>query len=184
MRKRMRKRKLPKFVSVLAYIILGIGIGGIGATDTEATTRLQEVESELYDLQSSYDLLVEENESLINELKMYEEQEAKVEKLEEELEEIQVEYTNLIEENESLEEEIQEAQTASTVTRGGMPDLTQEPVYEDVEEDTYEYMVWLSATGEKYHSIPNCGRMNPNKARQISESSAIASGYEACSKCF
>lgn len=44
--------------------------------------------------------------------------------------------------------------------------------------------VWLSATGEKYHSIPDCGNMNPDKARQISEADAIAQGYTACSKCF
>ena len=45
-------------------------------------------------------------------------------------------------------------------------------------------MVWIPATGEKYHSIPNCGRMNPNKASQITESEAIARGYGPCSKCF
>lgn len=44
--------------------------------------------------------------------------------------------------------------------------------------------VWISATGEKYHSIPNCGRMNPEKARQMSLADAQAAGYEACSKCY
>ena len=44
-------------------------------------------------------------------------------------------------------------------------------------------MVWLSATGEKYHSKNNCGRMNPAKARQISLSDAKAQGFEDCSKC-
>lgn len=44
--------------------------------------------------------------------------------------------------------------------------------------------VWLSATGSKYHNKPDCGRMNPDKARQISRSEAISSGYEACSKCY
>ncbi len=44
--------------------------------------------------------------------------------------------------------------------------------------------VWISATGEKYHSIPNCGRMNPAKAYQMSQADAEASGYTACSKCF
>lgn len=44
--------------------------------------------------------------------------------------------------------------------------------------------VWLSATGEKYHSIPNCGRMNPNKARQISLSDALQNNYEKCTKCY
>lgn len=45
-------------------------------------------------------------------------------------------------------------------------------------------MVWLSATGEKYHSINNCGRMNPNKARQVSLEDAISGGYGKCSKCW
>ena len=44
--------------------------------------------------------------------------------------------------------------------------------------------VWLSATGEKYHKIPNCGRMNPAKARKVTLSEAKAKGYSACSKCF
>ena len=38
------------------------------------------------------------------------------------------------------------------------PTPTPKPV-EDV-------MVWLPATGEKYHNKNNCGRMNPDKARQ------------------
>lgn len=44
--------------------------------------------------------------------------------------------------------------------------------------------VWLSATGEKYHSIPNCGRMNPATARQVTLGEAIGLGYGPCSKCF
>ena len=47
-----------------------------------------------------------------------------------------------------------------------------------------ENMVWLSATGSKYHSINNCGRMNPSKAYQVTESAAIAQGYEKCQKCW
>ena len=45
-------------------------------------------------------------------------------------------------------------------------------------------MVWLSATGSKYHSRNDCGRMNPSKARQVKRSEAIAEGYEACKKCW
>ena len=45
-------------------------------------------------------------------------------------------------------------------------------------------MVWLSATGKKYHKIPNCGRMNPNKARKVDLSYAKAHRYAPCSKCF
>lgn len=44
--------------------------------------------------------------------------------------------------------------------------------------------VWLSATGSKYHSINNCGKMDPNKARQVSLEYAISDGYEKCDNCF
>lgn len=47
-----------------------------------------------------------------------------------------------------------------------------------------EEQVWISATGEKYHSKPNCGRMNPDNARQMSRSEAENSGYESCEKCY
>ena len=43
--------------------------------------------------------------------------------------------------------------------------------------------VWISETGKKYHSIPNCGRMNPNKASQVSVSDAEGMGLSPCSKC-
>ncbi|MCB2291014.1 MBL fold metallo-hydrolase [Clostridium sp. CS001] len=43
-------------------------------------------------------------------------------------------------------------------------------------------MVWLSATGTKYHSINNCGKMNPNNARQVTLEEAKKS-YSPCSKC-
>ena len=44
--------------------------------------------------------------------------------------------------------------------------------------------VWISATGSKYHSINNCGKMNPNKATQMSKEQAESQGYTACSKCY
>lgn len=44
--------------------------------------------------------------------------------------------------------------------------------------------VWLSATGSHYHSINNCGRMNPDKARQVSLDYAIRAGYDRCENCF
>lgn len=53
-----------------------------------------------------------------------------------------------------------------------------------VSETPIGQMVWLSATGKKYHSISNCGNMNPAKARQVTLESAISTGYDACSKCY
>lgn len=71
------------------------------------------------------------------------------------------------------------ATTESTTASTPVENTTPEP-----EPVTNSATVWLSATGSKYHSIPNCGRMNPDNARQVSEADAIAQGYTACSKCF
>lgn len=48
---------------------------------------------------------------------------------------------------------------------------------------TSDTMVWLSATGSKYHKINNCGNMNPNRARQVPLSEAIVN-YKQCSDCW
>lgn len=45
-------------------------------------------------------------------------------------------------------------------------------------------LVWISETGSKYHSVNDCGRMNPNKAYQMSEADAQSQGYGKCSKCW
>lgn len=45
-------------------------------------------------------------------------------------------------------------------------------------------MCWLLATGSKYHSINNCGRMNPNNARQVTIAEAERQGYGRCKKCW
>ena len=49
------------------------------------------------------------------------------------------------------------ANRATTNTQATVPDQSTTPATQ---------MVWLSATGEKYHSINNCGNMNPKKSRQ------------------
>lgn len=45
-------------------------------------------------------------------------------------------------------------------------------------------LVWVSATGSKYHSIPNCGKMNPQKVHQETIEQAQAHGLTQCSKCW
>lgn len=44
--------------------------------------------------------------------------------------------------------------------------------------------VWISETGSKYHSKPNCGTMNPDKATELTIEEAEARGYEPCKKCY
>lgn len=52
------------------------------------------------------------------------------------------------------------------------------------ESDVAEEHVWISSTGSKYHKIPDCGTMNPDKAIQKSKSVAESNGYTPCKKCY
>ncbi|MBQ9647010.1 MAG: hypothetical protein IJV43_01440 [Oscillospiraceae bacterium] len=45
-------------------------------------------------------------------------------------------------------------------------------------------LVWLSATGSKFHNKNNCGTMNPDKARQVTVDYATSRGFDACEKCY
>lgn len=62
------------------------------------------------------------------------------------------------------------------------PEAAPQPEVTEAPDQTV--MVWISATGSKYHNKPDCGNMNPDKAAQMSEADAQASGYEPCKKCF
>ena len=44
-------------------------------------------------------------------------------------------------------------------------------------------LVWISETGSKYHSVNNCGRMNPANAYQMTKGDAENKGYGPCSRC-
>lgn len=54
---------------------------------------------------------------------------------------------------------------------------------ETIEEpEPQEAMVWVTATGSKYHSRPNCG--NTKSSSQVPISRAIAMGLEPCKRCY
>lgn len=90
-----------------------------------------------------------------------------------------------------VEEKVEATGTPSpTVTPTSMPTPTVAPTNTPTiaptptEQPIRDVMVWLPATGEKYHNKNNCGRMNPSKARQVTKSEAERRGYEPCSKCY
>ena len=87
------------------------------------------------------------------------------------------ENTNLRSENDTLksENESLKQQESSTVSSSGGSSIGS---------FGGQSMVWISDTGSKYHNKNNCGRMNPNRAYQMSKEAAEASGYAPCSKCF
>ena len=86
--------------------------------------------------------------------------------------------------------------TAPDSTASGSPAVVPAPVpvptpapaesssaAETIEEpEPQEAMVWVTATGSKYHSRPNCG--NTKSSSQVPISRAIAMGLEPCKRCY
>ena len=83
-------------------------------------------------------------------------------------------------ESQLKEETIQEA-TATPI-----PTPTETVIETSVATDNQNQstMVWISETGSKYHNKNNCGKMNPDRAYQMSEEDAGKQGYEPCKKCY
>ena len=64
------------------------------------------------------------------------------------------------------------------------PEPTLDPTPELEPTESVEEYCWKSATGSKYHSINDCGRMNPDKAKRITVEQAERQGLEPCKKCW
>lgn len=77
--------------------------------------------------------------------------------------------------------ETQVAEESQPAVTAEEPQVTEAPQ----ESDPYGgQLVWISETGSKYHNKNNCGRMNPDRAYQMTRENAEAQGYEPCKKCF
>lgn len=66
-----------------------------------------------------------------------------------------------------------------TATPTPVPTATAEPIVPVAENGP---TVWISGTGSKYHSNPNCSNMS--SPTEISLSDAESRGYEPCKKCY
>ena len=80
--------------------------------------------------------------------------------------------------------DIDYASGSSAQTSVAEEPAAQEPVAQEPVTGGGENLVWLSETGSKYHSINNCGTMNPDNARQVTEAEAISQGKGKCKKCW
>ena len=87
--------------------------------------------------------------------------------------------------NENSSSENKEVSAASAGASGqaeATPQVTAAP--QDTSSTSNEEMVWITATGSKYHNKNNCGTTDPSKASEISRAEAESRGYEPCKKCF
>lgn len=146
----------------------------------EQTEQYEELQSNFEDLSNQYNDLLSDYDILNAELTNYQDQQTTIDDLNTQLTDLQGKYDTLSAENEELKSQVSSLQTKASSTSSSSSSTSSF----SSSNDSSGGMVWLSATGSKYHSIPDCGNMNPNNARQVSRSSAEAQGYDACSKCW
>ena len=184
----LRNKVLVAITACLVVCILAMS-GSVSSAVNEReliTDQLQEQTEEYEDLQSNfeslttkYDELSGDYDTLKAELANYQDQQETIDSLNTQLAELQEKYNSLLAENEELK-----SQVSSLQARSSSISSTSSSSLSSASNDSSGGTVWLSATGSKYHSIPNCGRMNPDNARQVTKSSAEAMGYGACSNCW
>lgn len=144
------------------------------------------IKNSMADLQTQYNDANNQLANIENQQSVIDEQKTNIDELNNQINSLNGTISELQNKCEILEGEkssLQDRINNLEATQQSAETSQQSSVTNNVSEDSGG-IVWLSATGEKYHSIPNCGRMNPDKARQVSKSTAISQGYTACKKCF
>lgn len=79
------------------------------------------------------------------------------------------------------EKAAEEARLAEEARRAEQERLEQEAAAQN--QNNVTEMVWITATGKKYHRTNDCGNTNPANARQITLEEAQRN-YEPCKKCY
>lgn len=187
----LRNKVLVAITACLVIIILAMsGTVSSAVNDRESmakqlqeqTEQYEELQSNFEDLSNQYNDLLSDYDILNAELTNYQDQQKTIDDLNTQLNTLQEKYDALSVENEELKSQVSSLQASASNTSSSSASSSSSG--SSLNSDSGGGMVWLSATGSKYHSIPDCGNMNPNNARQVSKSSAEARGYDACSKCW
>ncbi|MBS5939634.1 hypothetical protein [Clostridium sp.] len=165
-----------KRIAICLVVALGFGIAGGASNMPQADYNNLVVQKEqLDDKIIALDKQLEENKSKVDELQAKKDESDRIDKAE--AERLAKEEADRLAREEAERFAQAEQNSNYYVSSGSNGGSVQE-------EAPIGTMVWLSATGEKYHSRNNCGRMNPSKARQVTLESARSQGFEACSKCY
>lgn len=190
--KRVKIETLYTWLMVLLFaFIISVSANINNSSQTaELKNTISSMEDKISKLNDDYDSLNSYNEELKTQLQEYQDQQETIDDLNKQLTDLQSQYDAIIKENETLKSENAslksqlEQKQASAQSSSSSSSSSGTWRSGSSQSNDSGGMVWLSETGEKYHSIPDCGRMNPNKARQVTKSAAEASGYEPCSKCY
>ena len=187
----VKKKRKKISISMILCVVFLITTGIFWSNSEENSKSYAAVQKQYDELKSKYDSVKkqfnaqeDEIETLKNENSEKQDQieslEDKNSDLKEKVNTLRSEKKKLKTENASLKTKAEKTSSISS-SHGGMPVSSYSS---DSSSDSEGTMVWLSETGSKYHSIPDCGRMNPDKARQVTESDAESMRYGRCHNCF
>lgn len=173
------KKKSKKWIGIVVALFVVFGLfGGDEEAATEDTTQEIAIVEEVAEAEIIEDEIVEEETEAVEEETIVEEEAEVISNLMDDTEEVVADIDKSTPEPTPEPEPPQPEPEPIVVVTEPAPAPAPEP------QSTPAGMVWLSATGSKYHSINNCGKMNPSKARQVTESEALAQNMEKCDKCW
>lgn len=192
-----KKSRIWKVALIGFAILLVVYLVGINSENTRLEKQMDELQvsydslTERYqDLVEDYESLKEDNLEVSAKLRSYQDQQDEVEKLTKQVEELTTANQTLTKEKEDLNNQIAKQaeelrqQEQSVISSGAASSSMSEGTSgSNTVSSEVGTSVWISATGSKYHSIPNCGRMDPSRATQMSLSEAQSRGYDACKNC-
>ena len=182
-------------VLLLCAVYFAFGYVQYESKSKELSQQIDVLAEQYEELSSDYENLEKSNKTLKADIKKYTDQQSKVDELTDKVSELESQVNTLTEENTKLKSDNetlkseneslkQQESTDTASSSGGGGGSIGSFGGQPADTSSGGVMVWISETGSKYHNKNNCGRMNPNKAYQMSRESAEASGYDPCSKCF
>ncbi len=205
--KNNKEIKKTEFYNKLLTCIIIICLLVIGGFGYYANNQIGSLQYDIESLNNERDNLILENQSLQNDFsnlqddnqslnKKSKEYDDKIQKLQNRVAELKSkittiksyreqynqvldEYRELNSEYEGLQHDYNELATENNWLQSELANT-----YLSDSSNEYTTMVWIPATGSKYHNKSNCGNMNPNTARYISLDEAVSLGYGACGNCY
>lgn len=189
-KKRFRISRNVIFIFSIISLCFVILFGGIWSIDriNELSKKVTDIETQLNETQKQYQYI---NNQLKDELLKNEELSNRLSKMTNKVQELQNENSNLTlentklqDENKALKDEIASLKSQLEQSKSNTTQTSSWSFGTNITNSSSGELVWLAENGEKYHSKPDCGNMNPDTSYQVTLSKAQSMGYGACKKCY
>lgn len=189
-KKRFRISSNVIFIFSIISLCLVILFGGIWSIDriNELSKKVTDIETQLNETQEQYQYInnqLEDEKSKNNDLSdRLSKMTNKVQELQNENSNLILENTKLQDENKALKDEIASLKNQLEQAKSNATQTSSWSFGTNITNSSSGELVWLAENGEKYHSKPDCGNMNPDTSYQVTLSKAQSMGYPPCKKCY